>query len=69
MQPNGVFYLSTDNIAVICKTQVFKNNGKIKYATQSGPMLVYDGEINKVFKAGSGNVNIRNGVGILPAIK
>ncbi|MFY9308730.1 MAG: phosphodiester glycosidase family protein [Bacteroidia bacterium] len=66
MKPNGVFYLTTDNTPVICTTQEFVNNGKVKYATQSGPMLVIDGKIHPSFKYGSANLNIRNGVGILP---
>lgn len=66
MQPNGVFYISTGNTAAICKTADLKNKENIKYATQSGPLLLIDGSINTAFKEGSGNVNIRNGVGILP---
>ena len=66
LKPNGVFYITTDNVAAICKTQDFINNGTINYATQSGPMLVIDGQIHPAFKEGSENLNIRNGVGILP---
>ena len=66
LKPNGVFYLTTDKNPIICKTENFVNNGKIKYATQSGPMLVIDGEIHTAFKKNSTNLNIRNGVGILP---
>lgn len=66
LKPNGVFYIISDNSPVICNTINFKNNGKIKYATQSGPMLVIDGKIHPSFKEGSSNLNIRNGVGILP---
>lgn len=66
LQPNGVFYITTDNIPVICKTADFKNNGEVKYATQSGPMLLIDGQLHAAFKEGSANLNIRNGVGILP---
>ncbi|OQP56638.1 phosphodiester glycosidase family protein [Niastella populi] len=65
LQPNGVFYITTDNKAVVCQTKDFTNNGKITYATQSGPLLVIDGEINPVFTKGSSNTNIRNGVGVL----
>jgi uncharacterized protein YigE (DUF2233 family) len=64
LKPNGVFYLFSDNSPVICKTSDFVNNGQIKYATQSGPMLVIDGEIHPAFTPGSKNLNIRNGVGI-----
>lgn len=66
LKPNGVFYLTNDNTPVVCQTASFTNNGNIKYATQSGPMLVFDGKINPQFVKGSKNTNIRNGVGILP---
>jgi uncharacterized protein YigE (DUF2233 family) len=66
LKPNGVFYISSDNIPFICNTIHFKNNGKINYATQSGPMLVIEGKIHPSFKKGSSNLTIRNGVGILP---
>lgn len=66
MKPNGVLYIDKKNKAVICKTENFVNNGSIKYATQSGPMLLVDGKIHPAFTQGSSNLNIRNGVGILP---
>ena len=69
LKPNGVFYITTDNLPVICNTASFRNNGKIKYATQSGPMLVIDGKIHPAFKEGSTNINTRNRVGILPGKK
>lgn len=65
LKPNGVFYISKNNVAAISTTQDFRN-GNIRYATQSGPMLVTGGQIHPAFKEGSANVNIRNGVGILP---
>jgi uncharacterized protein YigE (DUF2233 family) len=66
LKPNGIFYITTDNVPFVCKTADFKDNGKIKYATQSGPMLVIEGQIHPAFKEGSTNLKIRNGVGILP---
>jgi uncharacterized protein YigE (DUF2233 family) len=66
LKPNGVFYITTDRKAVVCQTSNFNDDGTIEYATQSGPMLVIDGNIHPVFKKGSNNLNIRNGVGILP---
>jgi len=66
LKPNGVFYIMADDIPFVCKSTDFADNGKIKYATQSGPMLVIDGQIHSAFKDGSTNLNIRNGVGILP---
>jgi len=66
LKPNGVFYITTNNIPFICRTANFTDNGQIKYATQSGPMLIIDGQIHPAFNEGSTNLNIRNGVGILP---
>jgi uncharacterized protein YigE (DUF2233 family) len=66
LKPNGVFYCTVDSFPMICTTTNFMDNGNIKYATQSGPMLVIDGQIHSAFKGNSTNLNIRNGVGILP---
>ncbi len=66
LKPNGIFYLLRDNTAMICNTTNFTANENIKYATQSGPMLVINGAIHQAFIKGSSNLNIRNGVGILP---
>lgn len=65
LKPNGVLYITTDNKAAICQTSAFVNHS-LKFATQSGPMLLIDGVIHPAFKQGSTNVNVRNGVGILP---
>lgn len=64
LRPNGVFYLTYSNKANIVRSEVFKNGG-VKYATQSGPMLLTGGQIHPAFKEGSQNLNVRNGVGIL----
>jgi uncharacterized protein YigE (DUF2233 family) len=66
MKPNGVFCVTNENTAVVCETSQIKNINHIKYATQSGPMLLNDGEIHSQFILGSKNLHIRNGVGILP---
>ena len=66
LKPNGVFYLTDKNEAIICTTPNFIAHKNIKYATQSGPMLLIDGIVHSAFKAGSSNLNRRNGVGILP---
>lgn len=66
LQPNGVFSITKDQVARISETKSFKDDGSIKYATQSGPMLVIDDQIHPKFTEGSKNVHIRNGVGMLP---
>jgi len=38
----------------------------VRYATQSGPLLVTGGELHPAFNEGSANVHYRNGVGVLP---
>lgn len=66
LKPNGVFYITNNNKASICKTPDFQITTSIKYATQSGPLLVHKGKIHAAFNQNSTNLNIRNGVGILP---
>lgn len=66
LKPNGIFYLTTKKEARVVKTETFKVYNDVNFATQSGPMLVIDGEIHKAFNRSSTNLNIRNGVGILP---
>lgn len=66
LKPNGVFYIN-DNQAGVLETseydKAFKNS-KPEFATQSGPMLVINGNIHPKFIKDSKNLNIRNGVGI-----
>jgi len=66
LKPNGVFYLTSAGKAGICPTGDFAGGNGIRYATQSGPMLLVDGHIHPAFRQGSANLNIRNGVGLLP---
>ncbi len=66
MMPNGIFFLKSDFTPGICTTETFQSESDILYATQSGPLLVIDGNIHPRFIKGSKNLNIRNGVGILP---
>jgi len=64
--PNGIYGISNDNKPFVKTTRNFDDNSNVKFATQSGPMLLIDGKIHPKFKKGSENLNIRNGVGILP---
>lgn len=66
LQPNGVFFLTKKNKAGIVTTKDFVADPNILFATQSGPMLLTGGKMHPKFRAGSANLNIRNGVGILP---
>lgn len=64
MQPNGVFYITDNNAYIIKSKENIDSN--VKYATQSGPMLIVEGELHPKFRKFSKNIHIRNGVGILP---
>lgn len=70
LKPNGVYYIDTFGISHIKTTDEFKelyecNEVPIKYATQSGPMLLINGSIHSAFIEGSANRKIRSGVGII----
>ena len=67
MQPNGVFLIDTHNIAQVMPTTKYQDelNASVKFATQSGPMVVIDGEVNEIFKKDSKHLNIRSGVGVI----
>jgi uncharacterized protein YigE (DUF2233 family) len=65
LKPNGVLYITSGKKAAICKSEDFVFNNQVRFATQSGPMLLVHGAIHPAFRQGSTNLNIRNGVGIL----
>jgi uncharacterized protein YigE (DUF2233 family) len=70
LKPKGIFYVLKNGKYGIAdfetKNPIKAITNTIDYATQSGPMLVTNGAINPLFVPNSANVNIRNGVGILP---
>ncbi|MEE2879159.1 MAG: phosphodiester glycosidase family protein [Pseudomonadota bacterium] len=64
MKPNGVFWLA-DGIAGVTESQAYLDNGiDPDYATQSGPMLVIDGDIHPSINADGTSRKRRNGVGV-----
>lgn len=66
MKPNGVFWVG-DGRAGVMETEAYAKAGLApREATQSGPMLVIEGEIHPKFLADGTSLQIRNGVGILP---
>lgn len=63
--PNGVFSIDSLGQALVRQTESYPDTlSGIRYATQSGPMLVIDGKIHPKFVQCSQNFNIRNGVGV-----
>ncbi|WP_367388043.1 phosphodiester glycosidase family protein [Lewinella sp. LCG006] len=66
LYPNGIFYITDDHRAFVVSTENYVEKENHRYATQSGPMLLVNGEIHPKFNEGSTNLHIRNGVGVLP---
>ena len=61
--PNGVFCVG-DTFAVIESHTYLANFPKCRFASQSGPMLVIEGQLHPKFLRGSASKFIRNGVGV-----
>ena len=61
--PNGVFAIYADGRAAVRTSTDFKADDKsVQWATQSGPMLVIDGQLNDQFLEDSGSLKWRSGV-------
>ncbi len=66
LKPNGVFFLK-DGKAFVRDTETYLKLGqKPDFATQSGPMLVINGDIHPKFSENGPSEKIRNGVGVTP---
>lgn len=65
MVPNGVFYIDQQGGVHVTETLAFADRDlNIKDATQSGPMLVIDGNLHPKFNPNGTSRKRRNGVGI-----
>jgi uncharacterized protein YigE (DUF2233 family) len=64
LKPNGVFLIRNGKFRVL-ETEAFAKSGiKPDFATQSGPMLVIDGDIHPKFSDTGTSRKLRNGVGV-----
>lgn len=68
-KPNGVFYVTDDGAGIIEseKFDSLNERGGIHEATQSGPLLVIEGEVNHNLKPDSRSLYVRNGIGVKSA--
>jgi len=66
LKPNGVFLVRRDGRAEVVASTDFKPSPDVAFATQSGPMLVIDGQIHPTFEVDGPSRYERNGVGIDP---
>ena len=63
IRPGGVFYLRGQNAGIV-SIDKFRPSPAIRYAVQSGPMLIENGKINWRLKPSASSRKLRNGVGI-----
>jgi prepilin-type processing-associated H-X9-DG protein len=64
LKPNGVFTVDTDGRVAVLPSERYRRSSKVAWATQSGPMLVIDGELHPRFSADGSSLHVRNGVGV-----
>ncbi|MHA3892794.1 phosphodiester glycosidase family protein [Acinetobacter sp. GXMZU3951] len=64
LQPNGVFAWNATHAIILSTSQYTKRKFKADYATQSGPMLIRNKQINPIFIPQSDSLKLRNAVGI-----
>ena len=62
--PNGVFYFGPRGAGIATTEAFLARPPEASFATQSGPMLVIDGEIHPAFIADSSDRKRRTGVGV-----
>lgn len=65
LKPNGVFLVGKDGKAAVMESNAYAAaKPDAAFATQSGPMLVIDGQIHPRFEPNGTSRYIRNGVGV-----
>ncbi|MBY5539096.1 hypothetical protein HFO60_03355 [Rhizobium leguminosarum] len=62
-KPNGVFFLGEASAGILPTDEFLKRRPKVRFATQSGPMLVIANKLNPIFIVGSTDRTLRSGVG------
>jgi uncharacterized protein YigE (DUF2233 family) len=63
-KPNGVFFLGEGSAGILTTEDYLAADRDIRFATQSGPLLVIDGELHPMFIPGSTDRTRRSGVGV-----
>lgn len=61
---NGVLSFIEGGRIVILPSKLFNYEDSIKYAIQTGPMLIWNNTVNSAFNSSSSNTNFRCGVGV-----
>jgi uncharacterized protein YigE (DUF2233 family) len=65
-RPNGVFYVGDEGAGITESEKFDSRRGRagVREATQSGPLLLVDGEVNQSLRPDSRSLYVRNGVGV-----
>ncbi len=64
LKPNGVFFVKGERAGVLDTAHYQRARVRPDFATQSGPMLVIDGQIHPKISSDGPSQKIRNGVGV-----
>lgn len=63
-EPNGVFFLDAASAGILPTDEFLKRRPRVRFATQSGPMLAIQNKVNPIFIVGSTDRTRRSGVGV-----
>lgn len=63
LKPNGVFFGDERGVGIATTEAFAARNRAVRFATQSGPMLVIQGQLHPKFSADGPSRYVRNGVG------
>ena len=64
LMPNGVFQVHRDGRSEVLTSDKWRASPSIRFATQSGPMLVIEGRLHPAFDRDGTSRHLRNGVGV-----
>jgi uncharacterized protein YigE (DUF2233 family) len=64
LKPNGIFFVANGKAGVLETGQYLRRNPRPELATQSGPMLVINGQMHPKFSEDGHSRKVRNGVGV-----
>lgn len=65
LKPNGVFLIGGGQAHIMPSEDYPNYSGPVRFATQSGPLLLHQGQIHPGFSPKSQHRFVRNGVGLL----
>lgn len=67
LKPNGIFAVDDNGRVAVTATEAYSPDPAIRWATQSGPMLVIDSALHPRISENGTSLHVRNGVGVADA--